>query len=507
VSLPAAVSLYPPSLVFGDSSLHASASLHRFPIAVTIPGRAGQEEIVRIDGTLGCGGTAASPTGSADLRVDFADWPKLSRYAVKIGATYGPAAVPAATGIEGRIDVTRDSSAVLIATMDYPLVLCLDPPSARPIAGGDLRLDVDSDGISAGDLDPLLPADIGLGGLVRIHIEGSGPREKAALAGSVVTDDFEVVVAEKARVLAKAKIALSGSTARPELKGEIEIKSALINVPDRPKGLHPFEGGALLLPDTTHAQRPAEPAPARGRRAPLKSDIDLDIRIPNGFWIRGKGLDIELSGDLSVKQKDGAPVITGELRAIRGTLAVLGRSFALERGTVTFYGGDEINPSLDVSLSTTVEETKIEILVGGTAQKPTVAMESDPEMSEADIVSVLLFGKPYGSLDEGQEDLVKKRSTEMLVSLGAAKLQAELGEQLGVDVVTVSSAGPGDDRTTLSLGKYLSPRVLLSYAYAMGTESDSYVHLEYFLRGRFKVESAFGFGGRTALGVGWSKDY
>ena len=102
---------------------------------------------------------------------------------------------------------------------------------------------------------------------------------------------------------------------------------------------------------------------------------------------------------------------------------------------------------------------------------------------------------------------MKKRSTEMLVSLGAAKFQEELGQQLGVDVVTVSSAGPGDDRTTLSFGKYLSARVLLSYAYAMGTESDSYVRLEYFLRGRFKLESAYGFQGRTALGIGWSKDY
>jgi autotransporter translocation and assembly factor TamB len=95
----------------------------------------------------------------------------------------------------------------------------------------------------------------------------------------------------------------------------------------------------------------------------------------------------------------------------------------------------------------------------------------------------------------------------MIASLGAAKLQEEFGGQVGVDVVSVKSTGRDNEGAALAVGKYLNPRVLLSYAQALDAESDSFVSLEYFLRGRFKLESTFGQRGQTSLGIGWSKDY
>jgi translocation and assembly module TamB len=238
------------------------------------------------------------------------------------------------------------------------------------------------------------------------------------------------------------------------------------------------------------------------------ADIQVKLTIPSGFWIRGKGLDVELSGNLTIEQQAGRPVIAGELRAVRGTLVILGRSLQLERGTVTFFGGDEINPSLDFVLTTRVSDTEIQIFVGGTAQKPSMNFASDPEMSEADIMAVLLFGRPFNNLDEGQAGLVKERSTEMLASVGAVKLQEELGSQLGIDVLTLKSTGRGNSNLALSVGKYISPRVLLSYAYSLEDATESYVSVEYFLKGRFKLESTYrSQTGRSSLGVGWSKEY
>ena len=202
------------------------------------------------------------------------------------------------------------------------------------------------------------------------------------------------------------------------------------------------------------------------------------------------------------------PFITGQLRAIRGDFIVLGRTLELERGTVFFYGGDETNPSLDISLTTNVEDTKIEILLSGTAQKPRIDMSSDPDLSETDIMSVLLFGSSASELDDDQADLVKKRSAEMLYSVGAAKLQEEIGGELGVDVVTVKSAGAENEGSAVSLGKYLNSRTLLSYVQPLDSQSQPSVGLEYFLKGRFVVKSTYEtHEGLGSLGVGWSKDY
>ena len=76
----------------------------------------------------------------------------------------------------------------------------------------------------------------------------------------------------------------------------------------------------------------------------------MTIEIPNSFWIRGQGLEVQLAGDLRTGLRDGVPRVVGELRALSGQLEVVGARLQLDRGLVTFYGGDTTNPSLDLEL-------------------------------------------------------------------------------------------------------------------------------------------------------------
>jgi translocation and assembly module TamB len=418
-------------------------------------------------------------------------------------------------GIAAALSLEREDHAVLSARAAYPLRLSLHPLRAGTIEDGHVKVRVESEEIPLTDFDPLLPLDIGLGGFLTIALTGEGPVRDYSLDGKFVTRDLDVAVADKAEIVAESDVRLSGSRAHPVIKGDVKIRRGLIRVPDMPKNLHAREGKALLwrdsftaaAPDTTAVPRAATEDAKQEEKRRFAGELDVSIRIPSEFWIRGKGLNIELAGDLNIQEKNGRPFITGELRAIRGDFIVLGRTLDLERGTVTFYGGDETNPSLDISLTTNVEDTKIEILFSGTAQKPRIDMRSEPDMSETDIVSVLLFGSSVGDLDDDQADLAKQRSTEMLASVGAAKLQEEIGGK-GVDVVTVKSAGADNEGSAVSLGKYLNPRTLLSYAYPLDTQSQASVSLEYFLKGRFVVKSTYEtHEGLGSIGLGWSKDY
>jgi hypothetical protein len=540
-TVPAEVRVYPPSAALRDGPVSFGAVMARVPVAarwVAPESEIQQDKIFYLNGRVEAGGTAASPVGAAKFTIDFAGWPKLSEYSVALDAVMGSrAGVDSAlaadrlgvsadlakkmperfrSGLAAVLRLERAGRTVLSARAASPLEASLHPPRMHVVEDGIVEVQVESEEIQLGDFDPLLPMDIGLGGTVKIALAADGPVRDFSLDGRVVTRDFNVAAAGKAEVVAVSELRLSGSSARPVIKGDIKITGGLIRVPDMPKNLHAREGKAYLWRDSLAAAvLDTVPAPAaasvetkqdgKGRFA---GEFDVSIRIPSAFWIRGKGLDIELGGDLNVREKNGRPFITGELRALRGDLIVLGRTLDLERGTVTFYGGDETNPSLDISLTTNVEGTKIEILLSGTAQKPRIDMRSEPDLSQTDIMSVLLFGQSSGDLDDEQTDLVKSRSTEMLASLGAAKVQEEIGGELGVDVVTVKSAGANNEGSAVSLGKYLNPRTLLSYAYPLDTQSQPSVSLEYFLKGRFVVRSTYDIhDGLGSLGVGWSKDY
>ncbi|UCG52556.1 MAG: translocation/assembly module TamB, partial [Candidatus Latescibacterota bacterium] len=454
------------------------------------------------------------------MQMDFSGWPKLSKYLLGLEASLKAAGATElctseGDGFAGTLTLERQGRLMMKAEVRGPLAISLKPPVAEVDDTGNINIEVVSDSIPLEDFDPLLPSEVGLGGLLSLSFNGSGPIRNPELKGTIASKGFEMNAADQARMTGDLDIRIGGTRKKPEIKGEIRIDQAFIRVPDQSEDLHPIDGEAILLvrdslgaeADTIRLAPSASSSPPQQTVAPSDLNLDVNVIIPSGFWVRGKGLDLELSGDLNIKQHEGKPTVTGELRVIRGTLVALGRRFELERGVVTFYGGDEIDPSLDVVLGTEIEGTKIQILFGGTTQAPELRFASQPDMPEADIMSVLLFGRPYSQLDDGQVNLMRDRTREMLVSVGASKLQSKVGGQLGIDIVTVKSTGPDNAGTALSVGKYLNPQVLLSYAYALDKDSDSFVSLEYFLKGRFKVETIFGNKGQTSIGIGWSRDY
>ena len=119
-------------------------------------------------------------------------------------------------------------------------------------------------------------------------------------------------------------------------------------------------------------------------------------------------------------------------------------------------------------------------------------------------MAMLLFGVQFNQLSDDQTDLMQERTTEILASLGAAQLQ-QIGGEVGVDVVTYRSSVTST-KGELAIGKYLSPEVLLSYVQSLDERSGSFVSLEYFLRGHFKIEALYGRRGQS-IGLGWTKDY
>jgi autotransporter translocation and assembly factor TamB len=236
-------------------------------------------------------------------------------------------------------------------------------------------------------------------------------------------------------------------------------------------------------------------------------DLDVTVTIPSGLWIRGQGMDVELAGDLRLIQKGTYPAVSGELQAIGGRLVFLGRTFHVDRGSVVFYGGDEIDPSMDLVLSTNVEGTTIRILLGGTTHEPELNLTSEPEFPEGDIMSLLVFGRTMDELDNEQMNLLGRRAADMAAAFGAAQLETRLSQQLGVDLVTIGRSSGQEGGTSLVIGKYLSPKVLLKYEQALEERARFFVNLEYFLSRHFKIETLIGHQSQSAVEFNWTREY
>jgi translocation and assembly module TamB len=276
------------------------------------------------------------------------------------------------------------------------------------------------------------------------------------------------------------------------------VVNGLWRLPELPPSLHPVEGDALLwnagedpaaAPDTAAAQtgRPARaPAATDGPPAgPPRTgalaggEVRLEILCPGDFWIRGHGLDLEVAGDLTLGVREDRSVVSGQLEAKQGSLMFLGRFFDVDRGTVDFFPDEDASdPDLDVRLSTNVAGVTYLVEIHGRARNPRLTLSSEPPMSEADIVSSLLFGKPASDLDDGQEDVLKDRTQQILLTYGSKVMGDSISRGFGLDVVSFQEARGRHVGTALVVGKYLSPRAMVRYEKILEAKNAYYVTLE-----------------------------
>jgi len=238
----------------------------------------------------------------------------------------------------------------------------------------------------------------------------------------------------------------------------------------------------------------------------IQPEMNVEIRVPSGAWVRGRNLDVELAGTLHIRQSEALPTVVGELEAKQGTMTFLGRSFTLDHGRIQFFGEDEANPSLDVALSAKVSSTTVTVTVTGTAREPEVELSSDPDMSDADIMSLLVMGRPADELNGDQAQLVAQRAAAMAATYGAGKLEKSVAGPLGVDVISLNPAGSTSGEGSVVVGKYLSPRALLKYEQSLDSATGFFVSLEYTLMRSLTLVTLAGTW-QSGAEISWSRDY
>src|SRR5439155_14306061 len=122
------------------------------------------------------------------------------------------------------------------------------------------------------------------------------------------------------------------------------------------------------------AAQPAtvDPPPA----VPASLDITLDM--PGNIFVRGHGLESEWRGRLTISGTSAAPVIAGSLEQIRGSVDLLGKTFTLTRGVITFDGSAKLDPVLDIIAEASAADITAQVNIGGFASAPTVTLSSTP---------------------------------------------------------------------------------------------------------------------------------
>ncbi|MFD1327945.1 translocation/assembly module TamB domain-containing protein [Mycoplana ramosa] len=290
--------------------------------------------------------------------------------------------------------------------------------------------------------------------------------------------------------------------AGPVLGGRVEIRRANITIPQQLPG-------SLAEIDIKHRNAPAD---VKAMAAALRDEgggagevrgIGLDLRIdaPSRIFVRGRGINAELGGSLTLRGTSLNPIVSGGFDLLRGRLEILAKRLDFTSGHIGFTGG--LVPTINFVATSSVSATTINITIAGPANNPSVTFSSSPALPQDEILARLIFGRSMNNLSAFQIAQLAAAVAD-LAGGGGGSLLSGLRSKLGIDDLDITTDAQG--RAQVSAGKYLNDRTYLELKQDPETGGGkAAINLDI---GRgVKLRGEAGSNGAGAAGIFYEKEY
>jgi translocation and assembly module TamB len=290
-------------------------------------------------------------------------------------------------------------------------------------------------------------------------------------------EDLRLVDVPEARIDASPDLDFRIAGDEIFVKGEVKLPLARIRPADLTNAVLPSADEVLVGP--TEAVE----------KEPFRVTTEVTVTLGDKVTIETYGLSGHVTGSITERTLPGEPTrATGELQVKDGQYVALARKLDIERGRLIFSGGLLVDPAVDIRAVKEFPDVKAGVNVRGTLREPRLSFFSEPAVPQSQIVSLLLAG---GSLQSAQEPgrAGTPGARQEVAGQAAALLASQLGNRIGLPDISVES--DLSNETSLVLGKYLSPRLYVSYGISL-TEAINTIKMRYTLDDRWTIKTEAG---------------
>ena len=289
-------------------------------------------------------------------------------------------------------------------------------------------------------------------------------------------------------------ITLTGSYRYPYVEGALTVEGGTVFIEEfqRTSEAVNFYDPVLFSAATAPIGSTEDEEGARSVRArsPFLQNLRVlvDMQVGRGNWLRSREMNVETSGDLSLTfdRQGNQLILQGEIEVVRGTYILGPRTLRMTEGVFQFAGTPGFNPGLSVTAENRLRTRDGEPLVitadiSGTllSAQPSLSSDAESAISQADLVSYLLVGRPNSALvgEGGAASVGAGRN--LLLSQVANEIGYLLAAELDVDHLSVSQAESGQANAAfgasslqVEVGWYVLDDVFLTGVYQRGFCSD-----------------------------------
>lgn len=331
------------------------------------------------------------------------------------------------------------------------------------------------------------------------QVTGSGRFSLARAGASSFRLDFRhfrLLDNDLATAAATGQATLSrGADGSVKLAGALVIDRADVAAnPPTPSGVQTM--------DVTEIHR----APGTGGRlrqadvnAPAVS-LDVTLKADRNIFLKGRGLNVELSLDAHVTGTTAAPQLTGLATVVRGDYDFAGKRFTFDNTSTVRLATDLQNIRLDLTATRDDPTLTAVIHIEGTADRPKITLSSTPVLPNDEVLSQVLFGSSTAQLSPFDAAELASAMTSLSGGSGFDVL-GNLRSFAHLDRLALGG-GPG---MAVSGGKYITDRIYLELG---GGQAGPQGSVEWRVQKNLSVISKLvGAGGDSQIEVRWRKDY
>ena len=321
-------------------------------------------------------------------------------------------------------------------------------------------------------------------GTLAIH-GNAGLGAAAQTAITLKGSQFTAADIPAAKVVISPDLTVKQDAKGIDVGGSLTIDSADVNADKLPGA-----GATQASPDVVVIDQKQQQQAAS--KLPISALVKVDLG--HKTHIVGMGLNGRVTGLLNVSERPGRATTGQGQLAVDGTYRAYGQNLQIQRGQLLFASTPIDNPGLNIRAvrklnpNATIDEgQEVGLLVSGTAQRPVLTVFSNPVMEQSDALSYLITGKPLSEVKAGEGSMVSA-AAQALGSAGGDLLAKRIGSKLGVDDIGVSSNEALGGSSAFTVGKYLSPRLYLSYGVGL-FEPGEVITLRYRFGRRWNFEA------------------
>ncbi|HAZ7571794.1 translocation/assembly module TamB domain-containing protein [Legionella sp. PATHC032] len=339
----------------------------------------------------------------------------------------------------------------------------------------------------------------------KLILKGQGSFNKE-LGGTVSIEgsNFPIANTKEFQVNISPQLNVRFTPSLCQITGTIQIPNAHI----KPQT---FTNSLVATDDIVFTNKNTQPL------APL-FNTNMSIRVEMGEEVEltFKGLHAYLAGMVTINQFSQGPITAnGELTVKKGEYKAYGQDLSIEQGQLIFTGGRIDNPGINLKASKNISNSfgnvsgsselfnfdnynnlnvgnnfNVGVEVTGRLQSPKIQLFSNsPTLSQADILSFIVTGRPANQADKAKGQLLLTAISSMNLGTGTngTQLLEQLKQKLGFDFNVQTTANFNQQTNKVSestgvvVGKSLSDRIYLSYNVGLSQTDPNVLTLKYIL--------------------------